>query len=147
MAEPGYVRKLSYSFRKRRRKLIKYRARLDMCVTLGILSGGLALLSLFLGSQALRAASGNAALLLQSAGSSAGRSFIAAVFLLMGAGVLSLFAVGQYAYFKRKYDSLRHSTQERFGTQDVCDCFVSTCTCEDDFIEDMDKNHHVNLCY
>jgi hypothetical protein len=120
---------------------------MQFCIMLGVFSAALALLSLLLGSRAMAVMPGEVQLILENAGSAAGRAFTAAVFLLILSGLTALFAMSQYAYYKRKYDNLRHSTQEHFGTQDVCDCYVATCTCEDDFIEDMDKNYHINLSY
>ncbi|NLG36936.1 MAG: hypothetical protein GX549_02880 [Clostridiales bacterium] len=145
--EPAYVKRLSYSFRKRRKKLIKHKRRMQMSIMLGFFSGALALLALFIGNRSLAAYSGQPERMLESAGTAAGRSFVAAVIMLLCAAVIALYAIAHYAYIKRKFDTLRHSTQDHFGTQDVCDCYVSTCTCEDDFIEDMDKNYDINLSY
>jgi hypothetical protein len=145
--EPAYVKRLSYSFRKRRNKLIKYKMRMRMSVILGFFSGALALLALYIGNRVLAAFPGRPEWILESAGTAAGRSFVAAIIMLLCAAAGALYAIAHYAYIKRKYDSLRHSTQDHFGTQDVCDCYVSTCTCEDDFIEDMDRNYDINLSY
>ena len=119
-----YTQKLTYISLRRRNKLIKYKKYMRICLTVFTTSGGICGVLLLLGG-------------LQN-------SFVG---LLGASGFVCLFSSGIYSYLEKKYNKIRAITIESLMRQSpICTCAIR-CTCRDDFVRDLDKNHNINLSY
>lgn len=145
MSEPDYVQRLNYQFRRRRAKLIERKRQMHMWAWLSAGSTVLVALSLFffVGWGGSREAA--QAMALQADLFSP--TFVRPAALLIIGGAAVALCTGQYARIKAKYDNLRHHVESLLPLKDVCNCHWGTCTCQDDFVEDMDKNYRINLNY